>query len=78
MNPYERKLVHDAIAPLDGVASESTGEEPSRRVVTQPACSMARTRSPAREPPRPVPRSTQPRPARPAALGELAIVEEVL
>ncbi|MDQ1690373.1 MAG: spoIIIJ-associated protein [Pseudonocardiales bacterium] len=37
MNPFERKVVHDAIAALDGVVSESEGEEPSRRVVVLPA-----------------------------------------
>lgn len=33
MNPFERKVVHDAIATVDGVMSESEGEEPHRRVV---------------------------------------------
>ena len=33
MNPFERKVVHDAIATIDGVHSESEGEEPQRRVV---------------------------------------------
>nr|WP_037152131.1 R3H domain-containing nucleic acid-binding protein [Rhodococcus fascians] len=33
MTPFERKIVHDAVAKIDGVASESTGVEPSRRVV---------------------------------------------
>ncbi len=33
MNPFERKVVHDAIAEIDGVISESEGEEPNRRVV---------------------------------------------
>lgn len=33
MNPFERKVVHDAIAAIDGVHSESEGEEPNRRVV---------------------------------------------
>ncbi|WP_304050881.1 protein jag [Jatrophihabitans endophyticus] len=33
MNPFERKVVHDAVAELDGVSSESEGEEPHRRVV---------------------------------------------
>jgi spoIIIJ-associated protein len=37
MNPFERKVVHDAIAALDGVSSESEGEEPERRVVVLPA-----------------------------------------
>jgi spoIIIJ-associated protein len=33
MNPFERKVVHDAIAGITGVRSESEGEEPNRRVV---------------------------------------------
>jgi spoIIIJ-associated protein len=33
MNPFERKVVHDAIATMDGVRSESEGEEPQRRVI---------------------------------------------
>jgi spoIIIJ-associated protein len=33
MNPFERKVVHDAVAAIDGVHSESEGEEPHRRVV---------------------------------------------
>jgi spoIIIJ-associated protein len=33
MNPFERKVVHDAITAIDGVRSESEGEEPNRRVV---------------------------------------------
>lgn len=36
MNPFERKVVHDAIAGVDGVHSESEGEEPHRRVVVLP------------------------------------------
>jgi spoIIIJ-associated protein len=36
MNPFERKVVHDAISAIDGVSSESEGEEPSRRVVVLP------------------------------------------
>lgn len=37
MNPFERKVVHDAISATDGVLSESEGEEPNRRVVVLPA-----------------------------------------
>jgi spoIIIJ-associated protein len=37
MNPFERKVVHDGIAAIEGVVSESEGEEPSRRVVVLPA-----------------------------------------
>ena len=37
MTPFERKVVHDAVADVDGVVSESEGEEPERRVVVQPA-----------------------------------------
>jgi spoIIIJ-associated protein len=33
MNPFERKVVHDAVAAIEGVRSESEGEEPNRRVV---------------------------------------------
>ena len=33
MTPFERKVVHDAVAEVDGVRSESEGEEPERRVV---------------------------------------------
>jgi spoIIIJ-associated protein len=33
MNPYERKLVHDAVAEIPGVESVSRGEEPDRAVV---------------------------------------------
>ncbi|HZI97301.1 MAG TPA: R3H domain-containing nucleic acid-binding protein [Actinomycetales bacterium] len=36
MTPFERKVVHDVIAAA-GLASESEGVEPSRRVVVQPA-----------------------------------------
>jgi spoIIIJ-associated protein len=36
MNPFERKVVHDAISAIDGVHSESEGEEPDRRVVVLP------------------------------------------
>jgi spoIIIJ-associated protein len=36
MNPFERKVVHDAVAGIDGVHSESEGEEPHRRVVVLP------------------------------------------
>ncbi|GAA1459204.1 protein jag [Williamsia maris] len=33
MTPFERKIVHDAVAAVDGVISESEGVEPRRRVV---------------------------------------------
>jgi spoIIIJ-associated protein len=36
MNPFERKVVHDAIAAA-GCVSESEGEEPNRYVVVRPA-----------------------------------------
>ncbi len=36
MTPFERKVVHDAVAKVDGVHSESEGEEPQRRVVVLP------------------------------------------
>jgi len=37
MNAYERKLVHDAVAGIDGVETVSRGEEPARYVVIRPA-----------------------------------------
>lgn len=36
MTPFERKVVHDAVAAVAGVVSESEGEEPNRRVVVLP------------------------------------------
>ena len=33
MTPFERKIVHDAVAAVEGVHSESEGVEPERRVV---------------------------------------------
>jgi spoIIIJ-associated protein len=36
MSPFERKVVHDAVADA-GLTSESEGEEPHRRVVVLPA-----------------------------------------
>ena len=36
MNPFERKIVHDAVAAVPGVRSESEGLEPERRVVVLP------------------------------------------
>ena len=36
MSPFERKVVHDAVAAVGGVHSESEGVEPERRVVVLP------------------------------------------
>lgn len=36
MNPFERKVVHDAVAGVDGAHSESEGVEPERFVVVLP------------------------------------------
>jgi spoIIIJ-associated protein len=36
MTPAERKIVHDAVAAIDGAHTESLGEEPNRRVVIRP------------------------------------------
>lgn len=36
MSPFERKVVHDAVAAA-GLVSESSGEEPNRHVVVLPA-----------------------------------------
>jgi spoIIIJ-associated protein len=37
MSPFERKVVHDTLADVEGVITESEGEEPQRRVVVRPA-----------------------------------------
>lgn len=37
MNAYERKLVHDVVAEVDGVESVSEGVDPDRYVVVRPA-----------------------------------------
>jgi len=37
MNPADRKVVHDTINTIDGVATVSEGEEPRRRVVIVPS-----------------------------------------
>ena len=37
MNPFERKVVHDAVGKVAGASSSSEGEEPRRRVVISPA-----------------------------------------
>jgi spoIIIJ-associated protein len=37
MDALERKIVHDAVARIDGVESGSRGEEPNRFVVVRPA-----------------------------------------
>ena len=37
MNPFERKIVHDAVSEIDGVESSCRGEEPDRYVVIRSA-----------------------------------------
>jgi spoIIIJ-associated protein len=37
MSAADRKVVHDALAPLDGIATGSEGEDPRRRVVVRPS-----------------------------------------
>lgn len=37
MSAFERKCVHDVVNASDGVASESEGVEPNRRIVVRPA-----------------------------------------
>jgi spoIIIJ-associated protein len=37
MSPADRKVVHDAVNEIDGVATRSEGEDPSRHVVIAPA-----------------------------------------
>ena len=39
MTAADRKVVHDAITPIEGVSTISEGEEPQRRVVVVPATS---------------------------------------
>ena len=36
MNPYERRVLHSALAEFEGVSTHSEGEEPNRRVVITP------------------------------------------
>lgn len=33
MNPYERRIIHSAVATVEGVTSRSVGEEPYRKVI---------------------------------------------
>ena len=35
MSAYERKIVHDAVAEIDGASSFSEGDEPNRKVVVR-------------------------------------------
>ena len=42
MNPYERRIIHSAIAEIEGVSSRSVGEEPYRKVI------ISSTQKPAR------------------------------
>jgi spoIIIJ-associated protein len=37
MSPYERKIVHDVVAEMQGLQTDSVGEEPRRRVQILPA-----------------------------------------
>jgi spoIIIJ-associated protein len=37
MNAADRKVVHDTVAEIEGVATASEGEDPRRRVVIRPA-----------------------------------------
>jgi spoIIIJ-associated protein len=37
MSAFERKMVHDGVAAVTGVVSESEGEEPGRQIVIRPA-----------------------------------------
>ncbi len=46
MTPFERKIVHDAVAAIDGVRSESDGVQPERRVVVLPDGETAGTPEP--------------------------------
>lgn len=33
MNPYERRIIHSAVADIEGITSRSVGEEPYRKIV---------------------------------------------
>lgn len=33
MNPYERRIIHAAVSEIEGVTSQSKGEEPWRKVI---------------------------------------------
>jgi spoIIIJ-associated protein len=37
MTAFERKIVHDIVSAVAGVASESIGEEPNRRIIIRPS-----------------------------------------
>ena len=43
MPSADRKVIHDALAAIDGVTSRSEGEDPNRRVVVAPAEASIRT-----------------------------------
>lgn len=36
MNPYERRIIHSAVANIEGVTSRSVGDEPFRKVIIAP------------------------------------------
>ena len=42
MNPYERRIIHSAIAEIEGVSSRSVGEEPYRKVIISSTSRPAR------------------------------------
>jgi spoIIIJ-associated protein len=44
MNPADRKIVHDTVNEIEGVATSSEGMEPRRRVVISPAAVDAESR----------------------------------
>ena len=49
MSPYDRKIVHDTVAELGGLETESEGEEPRRRVVIRRTGQARRPRAVSRE-----------------------------
>ncbi len=49
MTPYERKIVHDAVAEIGGLETQSEGEEPRRRVVIRRAGPTRQARPVSRE-----------------------------
>ena len=46
MNAADRKIVHDTVNALPGLATVSEGEEPQRRVVIAPESAAAATEEP--------------------------------
>ena len=46
MNPYERRIIHSALAEVEGIKTESEGKEPNRYIVIVPETEEDPTRPP--------------------------------